>query len=159
MRSLEEIKARNARASTAWGLPSSDGPDFEACLALDVEHLVGLRWRAGGRDFEPGGETDCLGISLHVVRDVLGIPAADPWDEHEQRCTLGEMFVSGWEKIEDGPRHRGDVALTNRGFHVAVYVGAGWWLSAKEHVGTYRVSDRELTPEILAIMRWTGGRS
>lgn len=133
-------------------------PDFQAAISIAVDHLIGIKWVEGGRDFRRSGGTDCLGITLHVVRDVLGIPAADPWDEfaerwHTRRFDVRDVLPAGWGEVT--PAYRlGDVGVTEGGFGVAVYVGGGWWLSAAPEVGTFRF--RESDGLVLAAYRWSG---
>ena len=141
----------------------TDAPDLQAGIVLDVDHLIGVPWVEGGRDFRRTGGTDCLGIVLHVVRDVLGIPAVDPWDEladrwRDRRFDIGQALPSGWTPV-GAPYHPGDVAVTDRGFHVSVYTGGGWFLSCSREVGVHRWAQKRPHTPIVGVWRWTGGQA
>lgn len=121
-----------------------------------AQALLGIPWLEGGRT---RAGVDCLGAALLVHR-MLGIEAADPWREWAERWKAGQRFgeleteLRGWRRVElEADRVVGDTAVWANGTHVAVFVGAGWWLHSTRTVGVYLAEDRFVRPRIASVWR------
>lgn len=121
-----------------------------------AQELLGIPWREGGRT-RLGA--DCLGAALMMHR-LLGIVARDPWAAWSERWRAGARFadladeLAGWRAVPvDAERIVGDTAVWSNGSHVAVYVGAGWWLHSTREIGTYLAEDRFVRARIASVWR------
>ncbi len=123
---------------------------------IRAQALLGIPWVEGGRD---RSGADCLGAALMMHRE-LGIRAVDPWEAWRERWQGGARFgeleptLVGWRRVErEAERIVGDTAVWNAGSHVAVFVGAGWWLHSTRAIGTYLAEDRIVRTRIESVWR------
>lgn len=108
--------------------------------ALD---LFGIPFEKGGRTREGA---DCLGV-VFLFLDALKIPYVDPWTPEQTAQWCGaeptevppndaapfqpDGVAGSWRSVELGEAPLpGDVLVSERERHVAVYVGGGWVLQA-----------------------------
>lgn len=125
---------------------------------IATDDLLGIPFELGGRNVSHDGATDCLGISMFVVRERCGIPAEDPWpqlqpwDEDE---TVHGRVPDGWQEVTREDLVAGDVGVLNRGRQCAAYLGDGWWITSIPLVGVTRFAWQH-RPEFEAFYRWVG---
>lgn len=125
-------------------------------VPVDLDALLPIPYLTDGRD--PSIGLDCLGLALFVARDVFGIPAEDPWDSFARQWQSG-TFQPGkddapaWRRV-DRPYRQGDLAVFDRGFHVAVFVGSTTLLSTTKGIGVHLVAEKRLTVPIEGVFRW-----
>lgn len=117
----------------------NDSP--EGKLEAQVTELLRVPFKEGGRDPETG--LDCLGVTLYVLRVLLGrTDVEDPWDRLERIWQDGwrdidQAIPEGWQRVWSESAANGDLVIW-RG-HVGVIV-QGWVVSAAKGVGVFRQS-------------------
>lgn len=137
---------------------------FRLC-ADELADLIGVPWKAGGRD--PAVGLDCLGAPLAALR--RKVPCRDPWEEIEEarrnewQFGLGDIRQapwSGWRQLaDDEPSEPGDIlglGLKETPTHMVLLLEDGLCLHAQRLVGVVLTPLRVLSACVRARYRWVG---
>ncbi len=121
-----------------------------------AQQFVGIEFEEGGRGC---AKADCLGIVLMFLWSI-NIKARDPWGDVCRSWNAGSQDAAeyalpgSWEPVDSDDLKVGDVGITSKGDHVAVYVGDGTYLHSRKRSGSVLDELRRKVETFKTWRRW-----